>query len=221
MTPEKFFDYLEGKLPPVEKEGLERALISDPELQKEFVIAREIHRGMQRSPNDQTDSVATRRAGMRGRQVAAAFAVLVALNVFFGLYYIFRANKPSEQVRQAREASLRHQLENAVVKSAAAVFTPPTIGMDRLAITAPHAKQDDVAAAIIAAATKAGGSGTKTLPNESGLSVLVLVPAAREEEFRNTLATFGAPSPTPAIAGTRSFSPNDAVRLEIVISAPR
>ena len=36
MTPEKFFDYLEGKLPPAERERLERALISNPELQRQF-----------------------------------------------------------------------------------------------------------------------------------------------------------------------------------------
>jgi anti-sigma factor RsiW len=220
MTPDKFFDYLEGKLPPTEKERLERALISDPELQREFATAREIHRGMQRSPNEETDSSATRRAGTRGRQVAAAFAVLVAMNVAFGLLYIFRANQPSKQVRQAREASLRHQLQSAVEKSADAVFTPPTIGTDRVFLTAPRAKQDDVAASIIAAATRAGGSGTKALPNDDGFTVLVLVPVAREQEFRNTLATFGAPSPTPS-TGTPSSSPNDAVRLEIVISAPR
>ena len=221
MTPEKFFDYLEGKLPPAEKERLERALIADPELQRQFVTAREIHRGMERSPNEQRDDAATRRAGKLGRKVAAAFAVLVAMNVFFGLYYIFRANQPSEQVRRAREASLRHQLESAVEKSAAAVFTPPTIGMERVVIITPRAKQDEVAAAIIAAATKAGGSGTKALPNDSSLSVLVLVPAAGEEEFRNTLANFGAPSPNLSTSGTLVSAPNDIVHLEIVLSAPR
>src|SRR5712691_7311492 len=100
MTPEKFFDYLEGKLPPAEKELLERTLISDPELQRQFVTAREIHRRMERSPNEETESPSTRRAGMRGRQVAAAFAVLVAMNVALGLLYIFRANKPSEKVQK-------------------------------------------------------------------------------------------------------------------------
>ena len=221
MTPEKFFDYLEGKLPPADKEHLERALIADPELQRQFVTAREIHRGMQRSPNEQSNGSATRHAGRLGRQVAAAFAVLVAMNVLFGLYYIFRANQPSEQVRQAREASLRHQLQNSIEKAAAAVFTPLTIGMERIAITAPRAKQNEIAASIIAAAARTGGSGTKTLPNDNSLSVLVLVPAAREPEFRRALSSFGAPSPTPAQAGESSPSPNDIVHLEIVLSAPR
>ena len=213
MTPEKFFDYLEGKLPPAEKERLERALISDPELQRQFASARQIHRGMQR-PVDET--AATTRAGSRGRQLAAAFAVLVAMNVALGLFYIFRANKPPEELRKAREEALRHQLQNSVEKSAAAAFPPPTIGMERVPITTPPEKQDEVAKTIIDAATKAGGSGTKSLPNDNGFSVLVIVPASAEPEFRKTLALLGAPAvehPVPL--------PNEPVRLEIVLSNPR
>ncbi len=221
MTPEKFFDYLEGRLPPAEKERLERALISDSELQREFVTARAIHRGMERSPNEQSTDAATRRAGYRGRQVAAAFAVLVAMNVFIGLFYIFHVNQPSEQVRRAREASLYHQVQSAVEKSAMTVFTPPTIEMDQIAIAVPREKQAAVAAAIIDAATKAGGSGTKALPNDNGSTVLVLVPAAREEEFRNALTNFGAPSPTPSTSAIAASAPNDIVHLEVVLSAPR
>jgi hypothetical protein len=220
MTPEKFFDYLEGKLAPAEKERLERALIADPELQRQFATAREIHRGLERWPNEETDSSATRRAGTRGRQVAAAFAVLVGVNVFIGLFFIFRANQPSEQVRQAREASLRHQLESAVEKAAASAFPPPTIGIDRIEIAAPRAKQDEIAASIIEAANSAGGSGTKALPHDNALSVLVIIPAARELEFRDTLTTFGASLSKPTGAAPAS-SPNDTIRFEIVLSAPR
>ena len=64
MTPEKFFDYLEGKLPPMEKERLERALIADPELQRQFATAREIHRGLQRSPNEESNNSATQRLSL-------------------------------------------------------------------------------------------------------------------------------------------------------------
>jgi len=64
MTPEKFFDYLEGKLPPAERERLERALISDPELQRQFVAARQIHRSLER-PSDEPAAIT--RAGSRGR----------------------------------------------------------------------------------------------------------------------------------------------------------
>ncbi len=216
MTPEKFFDYLEGKLPPVEKERLERALIADPELQQQFASARQVHRGLQRAEGETT---ATTRAGSWGRQLAAACAVLVAMNVALGLIYIFHVTKPSGQVQKAREEALRHQLQSSIEKSAAATFTPPTIGMEQIAITAPREHQDAVAQTIIAAANKAGGSGTKGLPNDSGFSVLVIVPASAEVDFRRTLAGLGGPSPAPASLSPAP-SPNEPVRLEIVLSAP-
>lgn len=217
MSPEKFFDYLEDKLPPVERERLERALISDPELQRQFVAARQIHRGMQRPAGE---TAATTRAGSRGRQLAAAFAVLVAMNVALGLFYIFRVNKPSEQVRMAREETLRHQLQSSVEKSAAAAFTPPTIGMDRVALVVPPDKQDEVARTVIETAAQVGGSGTKGLPNDNGFSVFVVVPASKEAVFRKTLATLGAPSPTSP-PPTSTGPPDEPIRLEIVVSSLR
>ncbi|MGH8091954.1 MAG: anti-sigma factor family protein [Chthoniobacterales bacterium] len=215
MSPEKFFDYLEGKLPPPERERLERALISDPELQKQFAAARQIHRGLQRPPNE---SSAVTRAGARGRQLAAAFGLLVALNVAIGLYFIFRSTRPTPEVQQAREEALRHQLQSSLEKSAAAAFTPPTIGTAPVALTIPAEKQDAVAQAIIAAAAKAGGSGTKALPNDNGVSVLVVIPASAEAEFRKTLTALGAPPPAPG--ATPAASPNEIVHLQIVLSRP-
>jgi hypothetical protein len=216
MTPEKFFDYLEGKLPPAEKERLERALITDPELQQEFVTARQIHRSLQRPPNE---SSATTQAARRGRQVAAAFAVLVLMNVALGLIYIFKANKPSDEVRKAKEDALRHQLESSVEKSAAAAFPPPSIGIEPIVLPVARDKQSAVAETIIDAANKAGGSGTKGLPNDDGFSVLVLVPASAEHSFRETLAALGGPSPAPS-AATPALAPNESVRLEIRLSNP-
>jgi hypothetical protein len=216
MTPEKFFDYLEGRLPPAERERLERALISDPELQREFVAAREIHRGMQR-PAD--ESVATARAGSRGRQLAAAFVVLVAMNVAIGLYFIFRWNQPPAELEKARTDALRQQLESSLEKSAAAVLAPPTIGMEQVSLAIPRAQQEDAARTIIDAATKAGGSATKGLPNENGFSVLVLIPASSESGFRDAIARLGA-QPSPA-GPAATASPNETIHLEIIISSPR
>ena len=217
MTPEKFFDYLEGKLPPDEKERLERALIADPELQRQFVSARQIHRGLQ-PPAGEPEKVT--RAGARGRQLAVAFAVLVAMNVALGLIYIFHANKPPEKVQQAKAEALRHQLQGSVEKAAAAAFPSPSLGMERITLHAPREKQDEVAGAIIAAASKAGGSGTKGLPNENGFNVLVIIPASGESAFRETLTTLGAPPPPGAAAATPAPAPNEAIRLEIVLSSP-
>jgi hypothetical protein len=217
MTPEKFFDYLEGKLPGDERERLEHALISDPELQRQFVAARQIHRGMQRPAGE---TAAITRAGSRGRQLAAAFAVLVAMNVAFGLFYIFHETKPSKEVQKAREDALRHQLQSSIEKSAAAAFIPPTLGIEPVAISVPREKQEDVARTVIEAATRAGGSGTKALPNDGAVKVLVLVPASAEGEFRERLAALGAAVPGSA-ATTNATSPNEPVHLEIVLSAPR
>lgn len=214
MTPEKFFDYLEGKLPAPERERLERALISDPKLQKQFVAARQIHRGVERPAGE---SPTTTRAGSRGRQLAAAFAVLVAMNVALGLLYIFHANKPSREVEQAREETLRRQLQTSLEKSAAAAFPSPTLGLEPIRITIPREKQDEVAQQIIAAANQTGGSGTKGLPNEKKTSVFVLIPASAESEFRQKLSQIGA----PATASSASAAPDEPVHLEIVLDAPR
>ncbi len=213
MTPEKFFDYLEGKLPPPEREKLERALIADPELQQQFVAARQIHRSLERPAGE---SAATTRAGTRGRQLAAAFAVLVVMNVALGLFYIFRSNLPTTEVQKAREDALRHQLQSSLEKSAAAAFTPPTLGLEPISITVPLEKQDEAARAIIAAATQAGGSGTKDLPNDSGVKVFVLVPGSAEVQFRRTLTTLGAP-----VTAASGAPPNEAVNLEILLASPR
>jgi hypothetical protein len=217
MTPEKFFDYLEGKLPPVERERLERALISDPELQQQFVAARQIHRSLGR-PAD--ESAATTRAGSRGRQLAAAFAVLVAMNVAFGLFYIFRSNQPSAEVRKAQEEKIYQQVHGSLEKAAAATFTPPSLGREQIVMVVPREKQDAVAQSVVEAATKAGGSGSKDLPNDKGVKVLVLIPASAETQFRQTLSALGAPLPASA-ATPRTTSPNEPIDLEIVLSSPR
>lgn len=216
MTPKKFYDYLEGKLSDDERQDLERALIYDPELQRQFVAARQVHRSLQRPPSD---SVTIAQAGARGRQVAAACAILVILNVAIGLFFIFRMNKPPPEVEQAREAAIRARLQSSLEKSATELLPAPTLAAAPVVLTIAPEKQNEAAQKIIAAARAAGGSGTKTLPNENGVSVLVLIPASAEAEFRKTLSTLGAPLlPT---AATPTASPNEPVHLEIVLAKPR
>ncbi len=214
MTPEKFFDYLEGKLSEPERERLERALIADPELQKQFVAARQIHRGLERPAGE---TAATTRAGSRGRQLAAAFVLLIVMNVGLGLFYIFRSQQPSAEVQKARQDALRHQLQSSLEKSAAAAFTPPTLGLEPITIPVPAEKQEQVAQAVIAAASNAGGSATKDLPGETGLKILVLVPAAAEASFRQSLTTLGAPVTS---ARGAAASPNEPIHLEVILTTP-
>ena len=217
MRPETFFDYLEGKLPPDEREQLERALIADPELQKQFVAAREIHRRLDQPPAGSTGVI---RPSARGPLVAAAFAVLVGVNVAIGLYFIFRSGGPSPETKQAQLAAIRRQVENSVQKAAEATFAPPRIATQPIVLTIPAEKQDAVAGAIIAAAEKAGGSGSRELPNDGENRVFVLVPASAEAQFRQTLTGLGAP-PAEASAAPSAASPNQPVHLEIVLSRPR
>ncbi|MEO5717191.1 MAG: hypothetical protein ABIR29_01305, partial [Chthoniobacterales bacterium] len=164
------------------------------------------------------ETATTTRAGSRGRQLAAAFAVLVAMNVALGLFYIFRSNQPTAEVQKARQDTLRHQLQSSLEKSAAAAFTPPTLGLEPISITVPRDKQDEVAQAIVAAASKAGGSGTRDLPNDTEAKVLVLVPASAEAQFRHTLTTLGAPATASSGSGT---SPDESVHLEVLLPQPR
>lgn len=217
MAPEKFFDYLEGKLPPEEREQLERALIADAQLQKQFVAARQIHRRLEKAPEASPEDV---RPTARGPVVAGAFAVLVGVNVGIGLYFIFRSGGPSPEVKQAQVEAIRQQVEKSVQKAADATFTSPTIAAQPIVLSVPTEQQDAVARAIIAAAEKAGGSGTKELPNDGNNRLFVLLPASAEGQFRRGLTAWGAPA-NEATAAPPPAARDQPVHLEIVLSRPR
>ena len=89
-----------------------------------------------------------------------------------------------------------------------------------MTLSVPPEQQDAVAQKIIKAATQAGGSGTKGLPDENGFKVLVLIPASAEAQFRQTLHPLGGPAPAPSATPNPS-SPNETMHLEIVLSRPR
>src|SRR5476649_1200012 len=98
MNPDKLFDYLDGKLSAQERAALEEKLTTDPLLQRELAIAREIHNGMRGSREVVDVTLDPTAHGMPegatlGHKVATAFAVLVALNVGIGLYFIFLGGK--------------------------------------------------------------------------------------------------------------------------------
>ena len=215
MTPKKFYDYLEGKLSADEREHLERALIHDPELQSQFVAARQIHLACNAR---QTNSVTIAQAGARGRQVAAACAILVILNVAIGLFFIFRMNKPPHEVEQAQEAAIRARLQSSLEKSATELLPAPTLAAAPVVLTIAAEKQDGVAQKIIAAAKSRRRFGHKEFPDENGVKVLVLVPASAEADFRGTLTLLGAPP--PPTGPTPPPSPNEPVHLEIILSKP-
>jgi hypothetical protein len=194
MNPDKLFDYLDGRLPPEERAELERRLATDSYLQRELVIAREIHSRMRDSREVMlTDDATANRGAVLGRRVAIAFAVLVFLNVVFGLYAIgFMENK-----RRARpNEHSRQELVQALQKAAANALPTPSLDVDEIKLNAAPKQRDAVASKVIATAKQAGGSAVKNLSNENGTLVFAEIPAARVNEFREALAKLGAVLPT-------------------------
>src|SRR5438874_7639469 len=125
MNPDKLFDYLEGKLPATERAALEEQLISDKQLQRELAVARQIHAGMRGNSREvllppETD--VTEQGRKMALRVGAAFIILMAVNVGFGLWLIAR-----HETKNPNRALLENQMRQQIAKSlerAAATFTP-------------------------------------------------------------------------------------------------
>src|SRR5690242_12277415 len=98
MNPDRLFDYLDGRLSPSERADLEARLATDPELQRELAVARQIHLGM-RDTFDPVESARAARGAMLARRIAVVFAVLVFLNVIFGIYAITLMGKKKRNTR--------------------------------------------------------------------------------------------------------------------------
>jgi len=205
MNPDKLFDYLDGKLSPAERTQLEEKLMSDPQLRKQFNIAREIHRaggGSREVTVESEDAAAIERSGKLGRRIATGAAVLVFLNVAIGLAVIVGKNKKSEL--NTKEASIREQLVASLGAAAQNAMPPPSFSAEEMKITAPRAEWETIAERIIAGATAFGGSAAKGLPDDAMMTVIVDIPSSRDAEFRQALSSAAKITPMPAIApGTR------------------
>ncbi len=200
MNPDKLFDYLDGKLPPEQRAELERQLVTDKHLQRELVMAREIHSRAENAPEVILPAeVKTERGAILGRRVAIAFAVLVFMNVLFGLYAIGFMENKKRRAQTATDQN-RQQLAEALQKAAASALPTPTLDIGEIEIKLNGwAKQKDVVAdRIIAAAVWCGGSAAKNVSKENSLLVFAEIPANRENDFRQALTQLGAaPSTTP------------------------
>jgi hypothetical protein len=191
MNPDKLFDYLEGRLSLAERTELEARLSSDPELQRELAVARQIHLGM-RETFDPLESARAARGAVLGRRIAVIFAVLVFCNVLFGIYAITlmgkkrRSTRPNEQNQE--------QLTQALQSAAAAALPTPNLEVAEIKIPATAAERDSLIGKIVNAAAQSGGSAVKNLSNENGTLLFAEIPAAKEDEFREKLTGLGAPA---------------------------
>ena len=216
MNPDKWFDYLEGKLPDGERTQLEERLISDPQLQRELTVARRIHastHGESREAmvDDPAQAARGRRMALR---VGTAFVVLMAVNVAAGLWIIAR-REASNPNRKLLENQMREQLMKSLERAAHANLSPPALDMSEITIPAARGQMNRMADQVVSLAQKVGGTGTKELPDPNQIGVLVDLPADREPEFRATIAGMtgaNVPSPSPVNA-----SPGRADKKSIVV----
>lgn len=200
MNPDKLFDYLDGTLPPHEREQLEEQLARDPRLQRELAMARRIHKGMRGdspevlAPPDPREIERGRKIGGR---VAAAFGALVLLNVFIGIFFIIRGHEAKPGSDEARR-----QVTNLVEHAAARALPTPTLS-EEIRLRATPEERDKVAGRILIIAREAGGEAVKAPPDAEGLTVLATIPASRVPEFRRGVAPLGdidfsSSAPTPS-----------------------
>ena len=198
MSPEKLFDYLEGKFSAEERAAFEEQLAHDPQLQRELAIAREMHRrarGSREVVGDQDPDIPLPSKAL-GRKLITAFAALVLLNVIVGIGFIIGKKKGTGELR-AREEATRQQLASSLQKTAETSMPLPTIATE-IHLPAALPERDRIADSVIQLAQQAGGSAAKAPPDDKGVTVVIDLPSTRADEFRHSLAPLAPPEYSPA-----------------------
>jgi len=198
MSPEKLFDYLEGKFGAEERAAFEQRLPTDPQLQRELAISREMHRrggGSREVLGDQDPDIPLPAKGL-GRKVITAFAALVLLNVLVGIVFIIGNKKGTGELR-AREEATRQQLASTLQKTAEGSMPLPTIG-NEIHLPAAATERDRTADNVVQLAQQAGGSAAKAPPDDKGVTIVIDLPSTRADEFRRSLAPLAPPDYSPA-----------------------
>jgi len=219
MNPEKLFDYLEGNLTAEERAQLESQLATDPQLQRELAIAREMHRrsrGSREVLGESDDLDIPPPSGKLGRRLIAVFALLVLVNVLVGIAFIIGKKKSQNPADlRARELAMRQQLTASLQRTAETALPAPTLAADEIHLSAPASEHEALANNVVMLATQSGGSAAKAPPDEAGITVLADIPASREDEFRRALAPlaqadFSSPAP-------QKEKPADRARINIYV----
>jgi hypothetical protein len=94
------------------------------------------------------------------------------------------------QNRQFMDKQAREDLRQSLEKTAAATLTPPPLGVSEWQITTEQGQTNSVADGIVTAAKKFLGAGTKGVPNDGEIQVLVEIPANKAAEFKSALTPF-------------------------------
>ena len=219
MNPDKLFDYLEGRLSPAERAHLEQRVASDPDLQRELAIAREIFSRMR---DDYREVVlpAEEQISERGRKLAGrvgvAFIFLMAVNVAIGLWFIARHESKNPN-RALLEAQMRRQLAQSLEHAAAAALSPAPFGVTEITLPAAPGRLDAVSDEVAAIVHQVGGSVTKGIPEQHRIGLLVDVPVNQASAFRRKLAAIAginsSSSPPDETAGTGADMKSFAVEI--------
>lgn len=216
MNPDKLFDYLEGRLLPKERAALEEQLMSDKQLQREFAVAQQIHAGM-RGESREVVFPAPPDVSGQGRKMAirigVAFMVLMFVNVGIGLWFIFRHESKNPN-RPLLEAQMREQIAKSIEHAAATLTPAPNpLGVTEITIPAETGKLDAVADQVVAIVSRLGGSAAKGVPDGGRVNILVDVPANRESDFRNAIASIQraeSPKSSTSVTASQPGSPTPA-----------
>ena len=219
MSPEKLFDYLEGKFSDEERDAFEQQLASDPQLQRELTIAREMHRrarGSREVVGDQDPDIPLPAKGL-GRKILTAFAALVLLNVIVGIVFIIGKKNGTGELR-AREQALRQQLTAQLQKPAENSLPLPTIG-NEIRLPAALTERDRIADSVIQLAQQAGGSAAKAPPDDKGVTIVIDLPSTRADEFRRSLAPLAPPDYSPAPEPSPSADKRSILQVRVGDSA--
>jgi hypothetical protein len=225
MNPEKLFDYLEGNLTQEARAELESQLATDPQLQRELAIAREMHRRSRGSrevlgESDDLDIPAAPRSKLGGR-LMAAFALLVLVNVLVAIAFIIGRKKPENPADlRARELAIRQQLTASLQKAAETALPAPTLAAEEIHLFAAAHDHETLANNVVLLAQQCGGSAVKAPPDDTGITVLADIPAGRENEFRQAIAPLASTafsSPTPR---AEKPVPRDRMNIYVRITQP-
>jgi len=222
MNPDKLFDYLEGRLSKSERAELEDRIISNPQLQRELAVARQIHAGMR---GDSREVVLEEMENTeRGRKMATRalwlFIILMGVNVGAGLWII--AHHESKNPNRALlEKQTRQQIAKSLEQAAAALTPPVSLGINETTVSVLPGHLNAAADEVVTAANHVGGTATKGLPDTHRVTVLADVPSNRVAEFRTAIAAIGSVPPTsPSPAETPAQNAATSFVIHIVETAP-